>query len=452
MRNILFVADIRKDVAENGQLRIFAHRDEQAGLMHENQQPQRFHRNGLAACIGARNEENAVFAAENNRIWHDGLRVDEGMAGLDEADDSLLRNGRPAGLHLLGQLRLGKGEFQCGDAFRTVHEIVILTAHKSCQAAENTLDFLRLADAGSLQVVVGIDDSQGFDVQRRAAGRRVVDDARKGMAVFLLDRHDVAVVADRYQGVLEILLIFFILQHARYIPLRLPFQLDDAVSQAHELRRRVVANLVILVEHAGHFMRNKGKIADTFGFLCQLGIFLPLIHEILADVAVSPDVVPNIDAVLPFEGHVTPGLFQSRTDVDDAPHRHGRLALQTTIGFFRIVQAPGYFLCIAYRLEPAGNLLGHARRRKADEHVLYLIKAENTQTSFIHLFSLLLIYKIPRKKWPRVTPRSSLPKTIVSNPSRRRTYCFAARPTHSGEHPRPSMRSTEMPARFSSLK
>ena len=83
LRNILFVADIGKDVAEDGQFRRFADGNEQAGLMHEDQQTQGLHGNSLAACIGASNEQDAVIAADDDGVGHDVFGVDKRMAGLD---------------------------------------------------------------------------------------------------------------------------------------------------------------------------------------------------------------------------------------------------------------------------------------------------------------------------------------------------------------------------------
>ena len=59
---------------------------------------QGLHGNGLAARVGACNEQDAVIAADDDGIGHDVLGVDEGMAGLDEPDFPRLGNGRTAGL------------------------------------------------------------------------------------------------------------------------------------------------------------------------------------------------------------------------------------------------------------------------------------------------------------------------------------------------------------------
>ena len=100
--NVLFVADIGKYVAEDGQFRRFADRNEQAGLMHEDQKAQGLHGNGFTTGVGARNEEDAIIAADDNGIRHNVFGIDKRMAGLDELDFPRLRNSRTAGFHLQG--------------------------------------------------------------------------------------------------------------------------------------------------------------------------------------------------------------------------------------------------------------------------------------------------------------------------------------------------------------
>ncbi len=100
LRDILFVTDIGKDVAEDGQFRRFLNRDKKSCLMHEDQKAQGLHGYGLTTGIGTGNEENPVVAAEDDGIRHDVFGIDEGMAGPDELDLPRLGNGRTAGLHL----------------------------------------------------------------------------------------------------------------------------------------------------------------------------------------------------------------------------------------------------------------------------------------------------------------------------------------------------------------
>ena len=100
--NILFVADIGKYVAEDGQFRRFTDRNEQAGLMHEDQKAQGLHGNGFTTGVGARNEEDAIIATDDNGIRYDVFGVDKRVPGLDELDFPRLGNSRTAGFHLQG--------------------------------------------------------------------------------------------------------------------------------------------------------------------------------------------------------------------------------------------------------------------------------------------------------------------------------------------------------------
>ena len=203
--------------------------------MHENQKAQRFHRDRLAPRVRACNEENAVVATQDDRVRHDNLRVDERMTGLQQPYQSALRYIRPAGFHLLCQLSLGKDKFQLSRTQGALIEIRIFFPHLRSQTAEDLFDFPRFANTGCLQVIIGINDGHRFNIERRATGRCIMDNAGKSMAVLLLDGNDVAVVTNRNEDVLKIFLIFFTLENALHVPLRLPFELHNPVAQAQQL-------------------------------------------------------------------------------------------------------------------------------------------------------------------------------------------------------------------------
>ena len=92
------------------------------------------------------------------------------MTGLNELDLPRLGYAGTAGLHLPGELGFGKDKFQLTDTQGAVVEVGILLLDLSRQAAENAFDFPRFFNAGRLQVIIGIDDGQGFDVEGRTAG------------------------------------------------------------------------------------------------------------------------------------------------------------------------------------------------------------------------------------------------------------------------------------------
>ena len=99
-----------------------------------------------------------------------------------------------------------------------------------------------------------------------------MDNTGKGMAVFLLYRYDIPVIADCNQGILEIFLVFFILQHIVNVSFRLPFQFGNPRSQAQQLNRRIIADLMILIKYLGNFVNDKGKITDNRGLTGQAGV------------------------------------------------------------------------------------------------------------------------------------------------------------------------------------
>ena len=297
---------------------------------------------------------------------------------------------------------------------------MVLLLYFRCQTAENAFDFLRFANACSLQVVIGIDDGQRFDIERRATGRRIVDDTRKSMAVLLLDRNDIAVVAHGDQGILEILLVFLILQDIIDVTLGLPFQFDDAAAQAHQFRRRIVPYLAIVVEDRRERMGQLGKITDNVGLFGQLRIFGATVGKERPDFPIMLKIIPDIDTFMRIKGHFALSLFQRRPDIDDAAEGRTRFRLHTADGFFCISQIPFNDFAVVHRSQAAGDFLGQTGRCQADQHILDLIESQNPHTSFIHKSYYSYYYKIPWKKWPRVTVWSSFPKSIVSVPSQRR--------------------------------
>ena len=195
------------------------------------------------------------------------------------------------------------------------------------------------------------------------------------MAVFLFNRHDIPIVAHSYQHVLEVFLIFFILQHTVNISLGLAFQFNNTAAQPHQFRRRSIPNLMVVVKHRGHFMGQLGKITNGLRFFFQLGIQVFFIGKIRADVAIPLYVVPNINAFLAVQHHFPAGFFQGRPDINNAAKRRRRFALQTMHGFFRIIEPRSNDCTVTAGPEPSGDFFGKAGRCQPYQHLLYLIKS-----------------------------------------------------------------------------
>ena len=85
-------------------------------------------------------------------------------------------------------------------------------------------------------------------------------------------------------------------------------------------------------------MRKLGKIADDLCLFGQLGILSPPFGEERPDFPIMLKVIPDIDTFMGIEGHFALGLFQGRTDIDDAAEGRTRFRLHAADGFFRIGQ------------------------------------------------------------------------------------------------------------------
>ena len=127
------------------------------------------------------------------------------------------------------------------------------------------------------------------------------------------------------------------------------------------------------------------KVADDAGLFGQMGVLPGPIGKKGTDFTIMLKVVPYIDTLMRIKGDFPLGFFQGRPDIDDAAKRSTGLGLGAADGFFRIGQLPVDGLGIAHRFEATGDFLGQAGRRQAHQHVLNLVKSQNSHTSFIHL-------------------------------------------------------------------
>ena len=68
------------------------------------------------------------------------------------------------------------------------------------------------------------------------------------------------------------------------------------------------------------------------------------------------EVIPDIDTFMGIEGHFALGLFQGRTDIDDAAEGRARFRLHAADGFFRIGQVLFNDIAIVHRSQGGGAI------------------------------------------------------------------------------------------------
>ena len=78
-----------KTALEDGQLGARLGRDEQAGLRHQRQQPDRLERHGLAAGVRAGDQQHLELVAQHHVDRHDVARSASGWRAADQIDAAL---------------------------------------------------------------------------------------------------------------------------------------------------------------------------------------------------------------------------------------------------------------------------------------------------------------------------------------------------------------------------
>ena len=244
----LLVADVGVDVRIDGDDGVRRRRQVAARLREQDHRAERLHADRLAARVRAGNQQHAVVLADADVNRHDLVLRDEGMARLLEVRAALAAQLGAIRRHVLGELCLGKGEVDRAEDAAVLLKDGTLLADLGREVAQDALDLLLLGERQLLDVVVELDDGHRLDEERRARGRLVVDDAREARAVLLLDGDDVALVADRDNGVLEELLVLGIVEDARDALLDVRLGGVELAADAPQLDARVLAHGAVLVD------------------------------------------------------------------------------------------------------------------------------------------------------------------------------------------------------------
>ena len=203
----LSVADVGVDAGEEGKLCFFGGNGN-AGLRHEGEQAEGLERDGLAAGVGAADDELSCFGRKDDgerdgsfgffacfaRAVGSHAEFEERMAGGGEGE--LLRKGGADAVEGDGEAGAGEVGFDLGeDAGAEVDRRGVFAegaGHGDEDAVNLGLLFVEEAD----EFVVLLDGFEGFDEDGLAGGRRAVDDAGDLAFELGFDRDDEAVAAD----------------------------------------------------------------------------------------------------------------------------------------------------------------------------------------------------------------------------------------------------------------
>ena len=219
--------------------------DVQAGSRHEMQKPQRFERDGLAARVGACDNHGINASAQVDVDGNHLAFVDEGMARAQQLHLSSLADFRLHRIHGVGQTRLGKNKVDAHDEVIVEGDLLALRRNECRELEQDALDLVRLLCMQHLELVVGLHHRHGLHKTGRARARHVVHKAGHLGAVFGLDRHHIAVAAQRDNGVLQIFLVGGRADHALQRLLDARGGRHDLAPDRGQLGRGAVGDLVL---------------------------------------------------------------------------------------------------------------------------------------------------------------------------------------------------------------
>ena len=200
----LLVADVRQHLGENGNGAAVVGGNVQAALGHKGQKPDGLQSDGLAAGVGAGDDQGIKVHAQPHGDGHDLFCVNEGMARLLQLQRPIGADDRLDGLHGKRQLRPGKNHVQPHQQGIVLPDGLQKRGGLGGQLRQNPLDLLLFPQQQLPQGVVGVDRGHGLDKKGGARGGHVVNQAGNFVFEFGLYRHHIAVAAHGDDGIAQV--------------------------------------------------------------------------------------------------------------------------------------------------------------------------------------------------------------------------------------------------------
>ena len=180
----LFVADIDKDVVEDGHLGVLLHGHGQAVLQHVLHETERLEAHRLAARVGTGDESDALLlVVEQDVEGHHGAvglpvaQIEQRMTGLHPVGDVLLGKAGHDAVDFARKTHLGLQEVNLAQEVVAAEQIVNLGTDEVGDGGEDADDLLSLLALEFADVVVGLHHFGGLHKDGLARGGLVVDDA-----------------------------------------------------------------------------------------------------------------------------------------------------------------------------------------------------------------------------------------------------------------------------------
>ena len=266
----LFVADVRKDLAEHRDLAALVRRNEHAGARHQRKQTDGFERDRFAAGVGSGDDQRVVAVSDPNGDRHDDVFVDQRMSAVLDVDDALSVELGTIRAHVARHDRAGKDAVKRAEQQQALIELVRIRRDQRGQAGKDALDLALLLRLQLLISVAQFDDRARFDENRLSAAALVVDQPADLRAVLRLDGDRIAAVAHGDDRLLQVFLICRTLDDAVELVLDALRRDAHLAADPGKLGRSVVRDLVLgenaafdlLLDHA---MRGK-RVCETVQF------------------------------------------------------------------------------------------------------------------------------------------------------------------------------------------
>ena len=322
----LLVADVGVDVVVDRDLGALRHGQEAAALRHEHHEAERLHADRLAARVRARDEQHGKARAELDVDGHDIFVRDQRMARGEQPRLAAVRQLRLRRLHALREPRFRKGKIDLRQYVGIRRQRRAFLLHLERQALEDARDFALLGQRQLLHVVAGLDDGHRLDEERRARRGLVVHDAGEKAAVLGLDRQHVALVADRHDGILEMLLMLRRVEDRADAVLDARLGRRPLAADAAELDTRVIAQLAVLVDGVIEAALELAEQLEAMrGLLQQRRVRLERFEKFL-DIPRRIEEAPHVDELVERQRRAELHLLQHRPQVADAAERRRRKA------------------------------------------------------------------------------------------------------------------------------
>ena len=177
----------------------------EAALGHEGEQAGGFQGDGLAAGVGAGDDQGVEVLSQPQVDGHRRLLVQQGVTGLPEAEGAVVDHPGAHAPEAVGELSPGENHVNLLQKVVVEQDVLTVVGHQGGELRQNALDLLFLPALELPQLVVGLDGGHGLHKEGGAAAADVVDQAGDVALVLALHGDHEAAVADGDDGLLQIL-------------------------------------------------------------------------------------------------------------------------------------------------------------------------------------------------------------------------------------------------------